>query len=132
MKLLDVLKGVTQNDLDEIDTKINDLEGELDGLREVQKLVKVKLHGKPERKKPVRRARTPKDGDDGDADGDAGYEKKAKIAAYLSERGASQIRDIAAGCGLPPQGLHNYLNCPYFTKSSQGYHLTPEGRQALL
>lgn len=54
--LLDVLEKATTEDLDAVREQIAEHEKQLDSLRAVEKLLNIRINGKPERKKPVRKA----------------------------------------------------------------------------
>lgn len=58
MTILDVLKQVKQEDLDQIDAQIEQLERELDALKAARQLVHTALHGRKPRKPWTRRTET--------------------------------------------------------------------------
>lgn len=146
-KLIDLLESAKADDIAEVDKRIaakeQEIEAlvagkrkELETLQYARKLLDTRVNGrKPRAAKGTRKPRQPREAtvSAGPADkGESTYEKRVKIARYIDKYGAQQLPDIAANTGLSAQGLHFVMQCSYFKPSTQGFHLTPEGRQALL
>jgi hypothetical protein len=147
-KLIDLLESAKADDLVEVDKRIAAKEQEietlvagkrkeLETLQLTRKLLDTRVNGKKPRAKPgTKKPRQPREVPGtgaGPADkGESTYEKRVKIAKYIDKYGSQQLPEIAANTGLSAQGLHFVMQCSYFKSSTQGYHLTPEGRQALL
>src|SRR5262245_37426995 len=92
--LLEALKTVTADDLAMIDDQIGKLQTELDGLRAARGLINIRLNGRPQRKKPVRRTAAPPP-----ALEDAHKSVAEQTYELLDEEGSMPIPAIAARIG---------------------------------
>lgn len=102
-KLLEVLKTAKETDLAEIDARIAELDGELQGLREARKLLDVRLHGKKPRAKPQRTAA------EKPADKPAASKPQSQLAEQIHDviaaNGPMTADTIAAKLGISPQAV---------------------------
>lgn len=86
--LLKAISAAGEKDLTEVRAKIDGLQKELEGLRQVEKILAVKIHGKPERAAPG-----------------TGGRLATRIAQAIREDGPATIDDLAATLDAKPQAV---------------------------
>lgn len=127
--ILDLLAEVSEADLEIIDEKITalttdiaNIQAEIDSLRVVRKTVDVKLHGKPERKKPVRKAKagaTAADKPQGDDDAD-----RNRIYDWLANQGGPcKPGVIDAALGIHHLRVNSLCKHAWFDESIAGFSI---------
>jgi hypothetical protein len=126
--LLQAIQDATAEDLAQVDARIEALSAEIDGLRVLQKVLRAKLGHEPEpRVKKERPAKT-------DANRSTATEmlnRRRLAAQHLIRHGATPGNKLAQACGFDGLQVYTVCNHEWFTKTEQGYHITPEGRQAV-
>jgi len=90
MGIIDVIKDAGENELQEVESRIAELTNELDSLRVVEKVLRVKVHGKPERAKPGTKAKSKKEPS----------ELAQRIYDLLDKEGSMPTPAIAASLGV--------------------------------
>lgn len=127
--LLDALSQATDDDLMAVQQELEELKTKMATLRVLHALLRTKLGvpSKPRGKKtsPTRLA--------GPVDNrTAGARNVRTAAARVLMRVSHMKLEILAGeLGVEPDALRTVLNAsPWFLSTSQGWHVTPDGRQA--
>lgn len=119
--LLGLLEKVTEKQLADVRAKVAEAMKALKSLQALERLMDVKLHGKPERKK--RRAGK-------DAEHPAMKGHRVKAAEYLAHAGTPVRQSVLADAvGCPAGSAAACFSHPWFTKGFDGIELTPEGRK---
>ena len=134
MNLLDALKQATEADLESISARVAELEAELDGLRELKRLLEVKFGI---RKKPGahlrngggrrKTAATDAPGDaasDGQPQLSATDQHRLNIKRYLMANGPQSQGSIVKQCGVPAGSITAVLKHPMFKHTAKGVELT--------
>lgn len=124
--LLEVLESATSADLEAVEQQIHDLDRRAASLKAVQKLLRIKLHGEPEKKK-----RQPRAERNGEAQprGIATEGQREKAGEYLLKVGIANPMQIADNCAIPRGSITGVLNHFYFEKTPQGIQLSKSGKQ---
>lgn len=120
VRLIDALDEVTMDDLKEVDREIDGMERRLSSLRQIRKVMEIRLVGKPEPAKGR-----------GGGKSVAGRERRVKVAEYLIHAGPTRPLVIAQQCGIPSGSITMVLDHPWFVKEPNGVNLSPEGRKAV-
>lgn len=133
--LMDAIKAITVEDLAAVDKEITEKNAELGGLREVRRfmamkvgVIKKKSHGK----RAAGQAATGTDPARPSAPKGTLSEKyRRDVAKWLLEHGNSPTRlsKLADAVGMPDGSASAIIAHPWFTKSDQGYYLSPIGKQ---
>jgi len=120
-----MLNAATADDLENVRGRIAELGKELDGLRAVEKLLDVRLNGKPERAKPQRRVKlSPSFA----AAGNSGLqERQKKVLMHLRARGGLTKAQLSKETGIALQGP----NCLAVVLDLDWFHVSPEGMVTL-
>lgn len=128
--LLRAIQEAGADDLAAVNGRIESIEGELTSLRVLQRVLQAKLGCEPEPQ--PKKKREPK-ADAGGHDRPTANEmtnRRRAAAQYLIRHGATSGAKLASACGFDGLQVYTVLNHEWFTKSEQGYHITPAGRQA--
>ena len=117
--LVQMIQAATAEDKAQVDARIDEISKELESLRLVQKLLDVKLNGKPERKAPQKRqARA------GSTDGKTPREptQRERVYDYLSVQGRPvKPATIASDTGIPVASVYTLLSHEWFKKTEDGW-----------
>lgn len=142
--LIDLLSKATAADLANLDQQIaekesalaeatKNLEADLASLKALRKVIDVKLNGKPERKKPVRKAKgsvlVPQERPayhNGDSVGHEEAGLASKIVGLITRDGPLSPQALAIKLGRSPQGINMSV-----TKMSSMFKRLSDGRIAL-
>jgi hypothetical protein len=124
--ILAAIDSATGADLDSVDEAIAALDRKRESLAQVRKLIDIKLNGKPERKKPVRKA-----GAGGAAGSEVTLQRRRQLAVLLSKAAPLGRDVISQKIGVAPgAALHAVLSCEWFAVTGSGeYRLTELGRK---
>lgn len=122
--ILDVLNAATETDLEAIDARIAELEAAIQqheatilSLKSVRRTIDIKLHGKPERKKPVRKVK----GDGSQAKGDDNVDRQ-RIHDWLSKHGEpAKPGVIGAALGIHSVRVASLCRHVWFEESLAGF-----------
>ena len=143
MNLMEALSGVTQSDLDEITAKCEALETELSQLREVRKIIEVKLgvrkpvghnlKGRPKRRSVEDTENTPATLTHSamNSTGQAYTQTELhRIAArkYLQQHGCTSQSGLAKQCNIPAGSITAVLRHDWFMHTARGVELSRSGR----
>lgn len=132
--LLELLSKATEDDLVEIRKQISEAQRHLDSLHQVEKLMVIRVHGKPEKtpwgaKKKAAGDAPVKAALDG-AKGAITRTYRTKAAEYLLHAGGTvRMQALAEQCGIPLGSASSVFDHPWFEKAGDGVRLTPEGRK---
>ncbi len=129
--ILDVFADATDDDLVTIDERIASLSGDIKKLQDeitalgiMRKTISVKLHGKPERKKPVRKAKTataPPASDKSATDDDA---DRSKIYDWLADqKGPCKPGVIGAALNIHHLRVNSLCKHAWFDESIAGFSI---------
>jgi predicted PP-loop superfamily ATPase len=132
--LLDAIKSATAEDLSAIQERIKELQNELDSLRSAEKLLSIRLNGKPERKRPGPRAKAKAAGTAGNAGaaGTSGSPRAAKpftgdeklrdrIFECITVNGPGTAQQIALKLRVSPQAVEEVVSqSDWFTVLDSG------------
>ena len=134
LSLLEAIQRATPADLEAVEKRMEQLNQELGALTILHKALSLKVNGVPATAGRVSgRKRLTKDESE-DArkrlTKDESEDARKRLAQYLAKNGATSAAALAERLTIPPTKVFNLLNHPWFTRSAQGYHITPEGRQA--
>ena len=122
LSLLEAIQRATPADLEAVEKRMEQLNQELGALTILHKALSLKVNGVPATAGRVSgRKRLTKDESE---------DARKRLAQYLAKNGATSAAALAERLTIPPTKVFNLLNHPWFTRSAQGYHITPEGRQA--
>lgn len=114
----DVLKLAAEIDEAGLDAEIAALEAKLKKLKEAKATISVLKHGRPERKKPVRKAKS--------AAATPSKTIKQQVIDYLEIQSPAKPAIIASDLGLGYQSVYQCLvgNVDRFRKVGDGFTLT--------
>ena len=115
--LVAVLQKATAEDKARVDQRIDELTRELETLRMVQRMLDVKLNGKPERKAPVKRGTNR-------AMAGEGKTQRERVYDYLEAQGVPvKPSTIAADTGIALASIYTVLSHEWFEKTSEGFRI---------
>lgn len=128
--LLEVLVKAGQADLDEIQKEKATLQARMDLLSEAEKLLTIKIHGRPQRKSPGPRKGGKPAGDKAAPPAkDAELSSREKIGKLLAKNGAMRPVVIAENLKITPATVYNAVGeHAWFTKVAEGIALTTAGK----
>lgn len=144
MNLLEALNSITQKDLDDVVGKIGTLEAELDQLKELRKVIEIRLgirkplgahlrgKGRPRKSKDeTSEAETSDPGEPGafrspSGGGQYTATERHRIEArkFLMANGPTKQAALAHRCGIPAGSITAVLKHEWFTHTSRGVELT--------
>jgi hypothetical protein len=141
LKWLDWLTSAQQSDLDEIDAavaavekeiaeKVGRLRGTLESLKQLRRVLEIKVNGPKPHKKHTKKARpvepiTAAPSANGDHN-----TLKLRMARLLGSQGPKTIHDIAAALNVDGRGLMPHARTDWFQRKEDGsYRLTEIGRK---
>ncbi len=147
-KLADLLNAATSTDLADLDQQMRALKTKLDGLRQLRNLIAVRLDpvtkaGAAHHKKPTAAGGgVGSDGSSNPARGGSASspaarasitdERRRAAVRHLSEHGPLPPMKIATALSIPQGSITALLDHEWFSKSSQGVHITTLARQDVL
>lgn len=136
--LLKAIANATKEDLDEITARIEKLENELAGLRQLRRVLDVILNGhavtKAKRGGRKKQDQKEENGAISKTESDSGSVRHQRrlAAAQLLLRGPLRPSEIASGCEIPMGSITVTLDCPWFRRLADGtVGLTTDGRAAV-
>lgn len=121
LELLTVLEGATEQDLQTVREKIAEKQKEIDSLLAVEKVLCVRLHGKPERKNAAKKNAAVDGGDD------SMKAKRAKVGRHLAAKGSMTLDRLSQEVSISrfgPGAIGSVLQCDLF-------HVRPDGQVSL-
>lgn len=135
MKLMEALSKITQADLDECVVAIQGHEKELDQLKELRKIMEVKLGIKKPAGFHLRAGQRKKPAGGGDAAGKtaestepvvygATAQHRIRIKEFLMANGPTSQQDIVRRCGVPAGLITAVLKHEWFAQTDRGIQLT--------
>lgn len=138
-----IVDGVTRADLIELEEEIAQQEQRLASLRELEQMFRARLGVTAPLAPPhTNGTATKKILIDEIVDGGGGLgqpptregrieDRRRAVAFHLIKHGAKQGWEIVKDCRVSPRWLDEVMASPWFVKSGQGYHITPQGRQEI-
>lgn len=136
MSLKDALKSVTQADLDELNEQIREHETEIAQLKEVRRLIEVKLgirrplgsHLKGTQKRHKQEA-TEQGNPPVISEKIVSFteEYRQKVRLFLMANGPQKQVVLWKRCGIPEGSIDNVIKHRWFTVTSRGVELTAKG-----
>lgn len=122
-ELLEAFDYWTEEDLAELDGQIADTEKRLDGLRQVRKLVAMKLGIVPEKM-----AKTPAAEKKPRAAAGGGPTVADRCLQYIAKNGPERTATLAEKLGISYQAVYGAVKgSPWFDVQSDGVHLSASG-----
>ena len=125
--IVELIKSATDADLEAIDAEILErrnqiakLDDEVYALKAMRRTIEVKLHGKPERKKPQRK---PQASNQAAAAGEDNDRDRQRIHDYLSKHGPTKTGTIGDALGLHPRRVHALCQHDWFEQSLAGFSI---------
>lgn len=120
--LIEAFSGATQEDLDAIRMRREDLQKEIDALASIERALDVRLNGKAKRKSPEKKTPTASPASATLNSGSLA-ERRKKVAVYIFANGAKSHQKLSEACGIAKVGpicLSQVVGCDYF-------HVAPDG-----
>lgn len=142
MKLLEALNALKQSDLDDIVAKIATIEAELDQLKELRKVIEIKLGVRKPRGAHLRgKGRTRKQATSEESSADPGEpgafrspsgagqytateQHRLRAREFLMANGPTKQGALAHRCGIPAGSITAVLKHDWFTTTARGVELT--------
>jgi hypothetical protein len=122
-ELLSLFKASSAQDLDQIETQIEDLRADLATLEALRKILNVRVNG---RREPKSRASSTAEGD---GRSKVCRERRQRLARLL-EKGSRRIAECAEELDIPLGSMTKLFDHPWFRKNADGsLNLTETGRR---
>lgn len=126
MKFIDALAAVTQDDLNEVNTTIEELENQLSGLKRARGVILSALGKAPKRSGAVK-GRVSKSLDDTFTVDSAPLTKldeyRQAVYRYLAANGPQQQATLAKRCNIPSGSMTAVVGHKWFVVTSRGVEL---------
>jgi len=119
MSFLEAIQQAGPADLEQIQKRLTELDGEAAALRAAQRILQIKIHGAPQ-KNGVAFRQSP----------GGGESARTKIIRYLVHAGRSSTKAISEGTGIEAKNVYNPLNHEWFQKLGNDWDLSASGKSA--
>lgn len=125
--LIEALSRAGPEDLEQVTKEIALRENDLASLKLVERFLRAKLGAAapPPVEKPPREPRQGKKATPAET-----LASRKAMAVLLGAEGCLSVAVLCSRMGVPDHKIYYFANHEWFSKTSQGIHLTPAGRQA--
>lgn len=125
LSLADALARATRADLQEIESKVELLEGEIESLRALKRVLQVKFGLRTRNGCKTKKASgTPRPSD-------ASSRAKIDVAKYVLHNGPTKAKTLIEQLGIPNTTLYKILDDPWFDNQGGTINITNEARAAV-